>query len=114
MKKYNKAFADLDQAIRLNPQDDVAFYNRGNMYKNLEKYDQAIVDYDQAIRLNLQYSEAFYDRWNTYIALKKYDQAIRDYEAFIRLAGPELQQYVLYARQWIEKLRAKLVTRSGI
>jgi tetratricopeptide (TPR) repeat protein len=50
----DSAIQDLDQAIRLNPNDADAFYNRGNAYARKSQFDRAIQDFDQAIRLRSQ------------------------------------------------------------
>ena len=49
--QFDRAIADFDEAIRLNPSAD-AFYNRANAYAELGQYDRAIADFDKAIRLN--------------------------------------------------------------
>src|SRR3974390_313722 len=49
--QFDRAIADFDEAIRLNPSAD-AFYNRGNAYAELGQHDRAIADFDKAIRLN--------------------------------------------------------------
>ena len=43
---------DYDEAIRLDPQDAVAYYNRGVAYKNLGQTERANQDFAQAIRLD--------------------------------------------------------------
>jgi lipoprotein NlpI len=60
--QYDRAIADYDQAIQLNPNYATAFTNRGRAYTNKGEYDLAISDYDQAIRLNPNYTEAFFNR----------------------------------------------------
>ena len=55
-------FEAFDQAIRLNPNFALAFYNRGNAYDGKGQPDRAIGDYDQAIRLNPNYAKAFNNR----------------------------------------------------
>ena len=51
-QEYDRAIADYDEAIRLNPEVATAFNNRGNAYADKHLYDRAIADYDEAIRLN--------------------------------------------------------------
>ena len=46
-----KAFADFDQAIKLDPQNGHAFSSRGLAYMNKENFDAAIADFDKAIAL---------------------------------------------------------------
>ena len=65
------AIPDYDEAIRLNPDDAKAYYNRGFAKSELEKYFEAISDYDQAIRLDPNDAKAYNNRglakrnWNT-------------------------------------------------
>src|SRR5579871_17405 len=48
----DRAIADDDQAIRLDPKYAIAHYNRGNAWFAKGDFDRAIADYDQAIRLD--------------------------------------------------------------
>lgn len=57
-----RAIADHDQAIKLDPKNSLAFNNRGNAYSAKREFDRAITDYDQAIKLNPKYAAAFYNR----------------------------------------------------
>ncbi len=43
---------DYNEAIRLNPENDGAWNNRGFAKYRLEQYEEAIKDYDEALRLN--------------------------------------------------------------
>src|SRR5262249_2395559 len=49
---FDRAIADYDQAIRLNPKYALAYNNRGTAYRYKGDYDRAIVDYDQATELD--------------------------------------------------------------
>ena len=44
-QQYERAIADYDQAILLNPNNEKAFDNRGNAYRHNKRYDRAIEDY---------------------------------------------------------------------
>jgi Flp pilus assembly protein TadD len=46
------AVADLDEAIRLDPNDSGAHLNRGVALAFLNEHRRALADYDEAIRLN--------------------------------------------------------------
>ena len=50
--RYDRAIADYDEAIRLNPQYAIAFHQRGCAYATIKQYDRAITDFDEAIRLD--------------------------------------------------------------
>ena len=67
-QESDKAFADCNEAIRLNPDYALAFFNRGNAYFAKGQYDRAIEDYNETIRLDPNYANAFNNRGNTYNA----------------------------------------------
>ncbi len=60
-KDYDRAIADYDQAIRIDPQAR-RFSNRGLVYYKKKDFDRAISDCDQAIRLDPKHAPAFYNR----------------------------------------------------
>ena len=39
--QFDRAIADFDEAIRLDPKNADAFYNRGNAYAEQRQYDRA-------------------------------------------------------------------------
>ena len=75
----------LDEAIRINPQDAMAYYNRGSMYRQLGQYERAIQDHDEAIRLDPQSTWAYHNRGIAYDELGQYERAIQDYDEVIRI-----------------------------
>ena len=48
---YDRAIADFDAALRINPNHVRAYLNRGNANFARRDYDRAIADFGQAIRL---------------------------------------------------------------
>src|SRR5213595_440082 len=54
--EYDKAIADYDEVIRLDPKDVFAYIYRGCAYDDKGDYDKAIADYDEAIRLDPKYA----------------------------------------------------------
>jgi tetratricopeptide (TPR) repeat protein len=98
---YDRAIADLSQAIRLNPKDDNAYNWRAYAYSQKRDYDRAIADYNQAIRLNPNYESAYYSRGLAYYMKKDYNRAIADYEAVLRINPnhANAKQGLEYARQ---------------
>jgi len=59
-KEYDKAIADYDEAIRLDPKYVPAYNNRGLAWAAKKDYDKAIADYDEIIRLDPKEASA----WN--------------------------------------------------
>ena len=52
---YNEAIADYSYAIKLNPDYDEAYKNRGQCYQILDRFRQAEIDYTKAISMVPQY-----------------------------------------------------------
>jgi tetratricopeptide (TPR) repeat protein len=105
---YDRAIADYDEAIRLDPKYALGYnyYNRGNAYNRKGDYDRAIADYDQAIRLYPKHAKAYNNRGEAYEAKNDLDHAIADYDQALKLA-PSLAE----ARQGLERLRGPLTKR---
>ena len=91
---FNKGFNTKDNnlkidyytnAIELNPNDFVAYNNRGVAYDSLVNYNAAIRDYNQSIALNPQYALAHNNRGAAYGKLGNQDAAIQDYSRAIEL-----------------------------
>ena len=71
--EYGKAIADYNEAIRLDPKDASAFYNRGHAWSDQEEYDRAIPDYSQAIRLDPKDDAAYRNRGEAWSAKGQLD-----------------------------------------
>ncbi len=99
---FAQAIESYDEAIRLNPQFDDAYRNRGRAYTSLQQFEQAIENFDAAIRLNPEDAMAYLFRGASYIELGRRIEAIEDFEKFITLSdNPQLTEV---ARQQIEEL----------
>jgi tetratricopeptide (TPR) repeat protein len=57
---FDRALADFDQAIGMDPEYAKAYYNRGSTYDTMGQLDKAIVDYRKTISLDPYYYEAHY------------------------------------------------------
>jgi len=57
-KDYERAIADFDAAIKIDPRYATAFYNRGNSKLNSGDRAGAIADYRQALELRPGFKEA--------------------------------------------------------
>ena len=84
-KDYDQAIACFSESIRLNPDDAIAYINRGFAYGKKGDYEAAIADFTEAIRLRPDFALAYYDRADAYDKQGEYDRAIEDYSEAIRL-----------------------------
>ena len=73
------------KAIKLKPDFEIAFYNRGNAYDDMGKHKEAITDYTQAIKLKPDYENALYNRGLSYRKMGKCEEAIADFTQAIKL-----------------------------
>lgn len=85
---YDRALADYDRAIALNPEYADAYDNRGIAYRRKGDYDRAIADHDRAVALNPNGADYYYNRGIAYADKGDYDRAIADYDRAIAL-NPE-------------------------
>lgn len=51
-EEYNKALQEVNQLLETNPDNDTAWYLKGNIYKKQEMWQDAINSYTQAIAIN--------------------------------------------------------------
>ena len=73
---YDRAIADYNEAIRLDPSYATALRNRGKVRYKKDDYDGSIADLDKAIRLEPRNSDAYSDRANAYSDKGDHDRAI--------------------------------------
>lgn len=102
---YARAIADYDEAIRHDPQDADAFYERDNAHFGQNDDAHAIADFSEAIRLDPQNRFAFNNRGNVYYRQNDYTRAIADWSKAIRLDPLYVEAY--YHRGLTKKLIGK-------
>jgi tetratricopeptide (TPR) repeat protein len=83
--EFNKAMADANESIRLNPNYYGGYLERGIVYRRTGNLDKAIGDYDRVIRLNPNFARAYFDRAIAFGLKGKHKEAIRDGIEAIRL-----------------------------
>jgi tetratricopeptide (TPR) repeat protein len=101
---YDRAIADFDEAIRLDPKSSSAIGYRGFAYDAKQDYDRAIADYNEAIRLDPKSSSNVENRGAAYAAKQDYNRAIADYTEAIRLDSKSASAFSLRCRAYAAKL----------
>ena len=81
---FSEAIAGFSKIIELDPQDAIAYYNRGLAHFNIGKFDEAISDYSKAIQINPKFSEAYNNRGFVLVNMGEVEKAIADYTLAIQ------------------------------
>jgi tetratricopeptide (TPR) repeat protein len=97
---YDRALADYDMAVQLNPEVAAAWLNRGTLWSRREDFDRAIADLTKAIRLDPSLWKSFNNRSNAWKEKGEYTRAKDDLDQAIRLAPNEPRPYALCAEVW--------------
>ena len=84
--RYEAATADHDEAIRLQPDDAVAYSNRGGAKGMLDWYEEALTDFDHAIHLDPDNAEAYINRGIAKGGLGRHEEARQDSNTGLDLA----------------------------
>jgi tetratricopeptide repeat protein len=83
--QFARAFEHYDEAIRLNPNNPEAFYNRGVAFGQTGRYDRALADLNEAIRLKPNDPDYLTNRGTAHALTGERTKAIADYDEAIRL-----------------------------
>src|ERR1043166_9101798 len=92
-KDADKAFADFDSAIALDPKATLAYYHRANIAYGKAQYDKALADYNTVIEHDPQFDWAYHVRGWIYYRRMDYDKALADYQKAIKLVPTETVFY---------------------
>lgn len=85
-EKYDEAIADFTEAIRLDPNNASAYFNRGLTWGNKKQHDKAFEDYTETLRLEPTHFAALINRGRIYLQKRnEADKAIVDFSEAIRL-----------------------------
>jgi len=68
LEDYDRAIADFNEALQLNPSNDIALNNRGLAYTEKRDYAAALKDFDESIRINPTDAKVFRDCFKTGLA----------------------------------------------
>ncbi len=65
-----------DRVLAMNPQDAVAWYNKGVELKDLGRSEEALACFDRALAINPQYAVAWNNKGNTLASLGRHAEAL--------------------------------------
>jgi tetratricopeptide (TPR) repeat protein len=88
-----KALADYNKALQLNPELDNAYNNRANYYASNGKLAEALTDYETALDLNPGNTRTWINQAITFRELGLYDLALENLDMALMLGGLEENIY---------------------
>jgi tetratricopeptide (TPR) repeat protein len=92
---FEKAIQSFSKAIEIDPENEEAYFLRGNAYNDSGKPELALKDYTVVLKRNPEDQLALYNRSLAYLSLQQFDQAIEDLSRLIQLAPEEPNGYNL-------------------
>jgi tetratricopeptide (TPR) repeat protein len=95
-----RAMADLDESVRIDPTYPSAYSNRGAAWYRRGDLDRAIADFNTAIRLDPKYEYAYVNRGAAWGTKGNFDRAIADFDTAIRLNPKDAEAYYNRGRAW--------------
>jgi tetratricopeptide (TPR) repeat protein len=96
--QFPEAIGELNEAIKLKPDNYVTYYNRGIAYMQLGDEEHALMDFQRTVERNSTYIGAYYNMGTILSRQKKYDEAIYNLTKVIKLNPTAADAY--YARSY--------------
>jgi len=97
----DRAIADFDKAIELNPKSSDGFRFRGLAHFSKQDYERALTDFNSAILLRPNYRSAYYNRALVFLAKEDLTQAGADLDEAARI-GPRTSN-IIFLRATVYK-----------
>jgi tetratricopeptide (TPR) repeat protein len=85
---------DFNEAIKIDPNNSLAYLDRGNVYYDTDQFDKALDDYNKALELDPDCAMAYYDLGNLRAHyLHQYERSIVDFDKAIALDNTYADAY---------------------
>jgi tetratricopeptide (TPR) repeat protein len=89
--RYPEAIADMDAAVKLDPDNPALYVERGQRVILTYDWDRALADYNRALDLDSRYADAYYYRGILYASVPEGVDARRlalaDFQRYLELAA---------------------------
>jgi tetratricopeptide (TPR) repeat protein len=83
---YNEAILRYDEAVKIEPSSELAWYGKGLALSKLGRYEETIACYDKVIELNPSYAEAWFEKgWTLSIGLGEHEEAIVCFDKLLEI-----------------------------
>ncbi|WJI09978.1 tetratricopeptide repeat protein [Methanobacterium sp. CWC-01] len=91
MDKYQEAVAIYDDSLKTNPQDTIAWNNKGTTLISINEYQEAIKCFDKALKIDPKDAAAWHNKGVGLEKLGKQQEAIKYYDQALEL-DPKFEQ----------------------
>ncbi|MEI6508675.1 MAG: tetratricopeptide repeat protein [Bacteroidota bacterium] len=96
MARNNKLANEyFSSAIRINPKNDEAYFDRALYFQNIHQYKQAILDYRKVLSINPSNDIAYYNVGYINFETKHFDEAIRNWNICIQMNNNYTKAYYM-------------------
>jgi tetratricopeptide (TPR) repeat protein len=99
--QYDKAIADFNRALKIEPRHFWAYHNRGRTYISKYRLDKAIADFSKALELNPRDASTYYFRGVSYLGKYQNDKAILDFSQAIEINTTFAMAYEMRAHAYL-------------
>jgi tetratricopeptide (TPR) repeat protein len=82
---FLKALEILDEAFKIDPNDELSLVNKGVILSQIGKYNEAIEIYDSILKNNPKLSSVYYNKASCFSLLGKIDEALDLLEKAIQI-----------------------------
>ncbi|HBB34031.1 MAG TPA: hypothetical protein DDZ80_08940 [Cyanobacteria bacterium UBA8803] len=91
--KYEKALTSCDKALQIEPNNYLAWGNRGCVLLQLEQYEEAVASFDKVVEIKPDYHQIWDIRGKLLIALGRYNEALTSWEKLVNLTPNESEAW---------------------
>ncbi|MEM1324216.1 MAG: tetratricopeptide repeat protein [Bacteroidota bacterium] len=113
MELYDEAMADINAALRIDPQSSATYSNQGDLLFAKGDYKAAIDSYDKVLAINKDDGQSLNNRANAYVKLGSYNAAMNDYNQASSL-HPDSEIYINRAFSWLNQGEYEKALADGL
>jgi tetratricopeptide (TPR) repeat protein len=95
--QYQLAIGDYNDAMSLDTNNALYYFNRGSAFGSMRDYDRAIPDFDRALSLQQDFAEAYIGRSLAYLKAGGTNRALADPERALRLSPQNARALIVHA-----------------
>jgi tetratricopeptide (TPR) repeat protein len=92
-KKYKEALEAFENAIKEDPKNANAWFQKGNCLSKLGRYEEALNAFDEAIRLKSNFAEAHNNRGTALSKLNRLEESLKAHEQAIKIKPDSANAY---------------------